>query len=172
MRKAGRRSSAPGSLNVTRKEAWLFCRTSFGVRLCWELEEPKGPKPKGSIRKQKCFLCSPFYGRACRLAMSGDIKTSRVGRTLLESMRTRSSELTQNPTKGLEDYPLATRREPSALEGSVLEILCCGLKGRRAFLRILSTGGRGIRLCWAKSKPRGPKGPNTAKPQYMGTSLT
>ncbi|KAJ1475867.1 hypothetical protein T484DRAFT_3141887 [Baffinella frigidus] len=23
---------------------WLFCRTSSGVRLCWELEEPQGPK--------------------------------------------------------------------------------------------------------------------------------
>ena len=31
-------------MNVIRKEAWLFCRTSSGVRLCWELEEPKGPK--------------------------------------------------------------------------------------------------------------------------------
>jgi len=26
------------------KEAWLFCRTSSGVRLCWELAEPKGPE--------------------------------------------------------------------------------------------------------------------------------
>jgi len=26
------------ALNVIRKEAWLFCRTIFGVRLCWELE--------------------------------------------------------------------------------------------------------------------------------------
>ena len=23
------------------KEAWLFCRSNSGVRLCWELEEPK-----------------------------------------------------------------------------------------------------------------------------------
>ena len=38
------RSFAPGCLNVIRKEAWLFCRTSSGVRLCWELEEPKGPQ--------------------------------------------------------------------------------------------------------------------------------
>ena len=29
---------------MIRKEAWLSCRTSSGVRLCWELEEPKGPK--------------------------------------------------------------------------------------------------------------------------------
>jgi len=25
-------------------------------------------------RKHKCFLCSPFYGRACRWAMLGDLK--------------------------------------------------------------------------------------------------
>ena len=29
---------------MIRKEAWSFCRTISGVRLCWELEEPKGPK--------------------------------------------------------------------------------------------------------------------------------
>jgi len=29
---------------VIRKEAWTFYRTISGVRLCWELEEPKGPK--------------------------------------------------------------------------------------------------------------------------------
>ena len=28
-----------------------------------------------AIRKQKCFLCSPFYGRACRWAVLGEIKT-------------------------------------------------------------------------------------------------
>jgi len=31
-------------LFVIRKEAWPFYRTISGVRLCWELEEPKGPK--------------------------------------------------------------------------------------------------------------------------------
>ena len=44
--------------DVIRKDAWPFYRTSPGVRLCWELEEPKGPK-------------GPFYGRACRWAMLG-----------------------------------------------------------------------------------------------------
>jgi len=33
-----------GGLDVIRKEAWPFYRTISGVRLCWELEEPKGPK--------------------------------------------------------------------------------------------------------------------------------
>ena len=34
----------PGVPDVIRKEACPFYRTSSGVRLCWELEEPKGPK--------------------------------------------------------------------------------------------------------------------------------
>ena len=29
---------------MIRKEAWSFYRTISGVRLCWELKEPKGPK--------------------------------------------------------------------------------------------------------------------------------
>ena len=30
--------------DVIRKEPWPFYRTISGVRLCWELEQPKGPK--------------------------------------------------------------------------------------------------------------------------------
>ena len=33
-----------GGADVVRKEAWLFYRTNSSVRLCWGLEEPKGPK--------------------------------------------------------------------------------------------------------------------------------
>ena len=33
-----------------------------------------------AIRKHECFLCSPFYGRACRWAMLGEIKTLRTSR--------------------------------------------------------------------------------------------
>eukprot|EP00290_Baffinella_frigidus_P055210 CAMPEP_0180342664 /NCGR_PEP_ID=MMETSP0989-20121125/1867_1 /TAXON_ID=697907 /ORGANISM="non described non described, Strain CCMP2293" /LENGTH=35 /DNA_ID= /DNA_START= /DNA_END= /DNA_ORIENTATION= len=33
-----------GAPDVIRKEAWLSCRASSSVRLCWELEEPKGPE--------------------------------------------------------------------------------------------------------------------------------
>jgi hypothetical protein len=36
---------------------------------------------------------------------------------------------------------------------------CCAPKGSRALLRIPSTERRGVRLCWAHSKPKGPKGP-------------
>ena len=51
-----------GGLNVIRKDTWLFCRTSSGVRLCWQLEEPKGPEgvvlgmcrtPVGSVRLRR-----------------------------------------------------------------------------------------------------------------------
>ena len=31
-----------GGPDVIRKEAWPFYSTIFGVRLCWELEEPQG----------------------------------------------------------------------------------------------------------------------------------
>ena len=34
----------PEGPDVIRKEAWWFYRTISGVRLCWELEEPKGPR--------------------------------------------------------------------------------------------------------------------------------
>ena len=51
------------------------------------------------------------------------------------------------------------RRSPRAVctVELILEILCCDPKGHRASLRIPSTEGRGVRLCWALSKPRGLK---------------
>ena len=52
--------------------------------------------------------------------------------------------------------PLATRREPSALEGWILEVFCSDPKDRRAFLQILSTEGRGVRLCCEHADPQGP----------------
>ena len=44
--KSGARSATRGTggLDVIRKKAWPFYRTISGVRLCWELEEAKGPK--------------------------------------------------------------------------------------------------------------------------------
>ena len=40
------------------EEAWSFYRTIFGVRLCWELEEPKGPKG-GSFGDALSFQAHP-----------------------------------------------------------------------------------------------------------------
>ena len=59
------------------------------------------------------------------------------------------------PLKG---HPSGTHREPSALYCWILEILYCNPKGRRALLRIPSTEGRSVCLCWSKSKPNGTKG--------------
>ena len=68
----------------------------------------------------------------------------------------------------LEDHPLHTRCEPSALERWILEILRRDSKGIRGFLRILSTEGRGVRLRWAHSNPKGPIEEGSL---YRGTSL-
>ena len=58
----------------------------------------------------------------------------------------------------IKENPLAARCEPSALKGCILEILYCDPKGKGAFLHILFTEGRGVRSCWAVSKPKGPRG--------------
>ena len=50
-------------LDVIRKEALSFYRTISGVRLCWKLEEPKGPKglQQASHRMHACDnLCFGF----------------------------------------------------------------------------------------------------------------
>jgi len=47
----------------------------FEVAFAWELTEETIHLPLGAIRKQKCFICSPFYGTACRWAVLGELKT-------------------------------------------------------------------------------------------------
>ena len=47
----------PNHHDVIRKEAWPFYRTSSGVRLCWELEEPKGPKGSTETELGDAFRC-------------------------------------------------------------------------------------------------------------------
>ena len=50
------------------KVAWLFYRNSSSVRLCWELEEPKGPKgPSQSAHPEQGRICGqPRYVRGRR----------------------------------------------------------------------------------------------------------
>ena len=51
----------------------------------------------------------------------------------------------------VDQIPLATHHEPSALYCWILEILYCDPKGRRALLRVPSKVGRSACLCWAHS---------------------
>ena len=45
-------------LDVIRKGSWSFYRTISNVRLCWELEEPRGPKVKVAC---STWARNPFY---------------------------------------------------------------------------------------------------------------
>ena len=45
-----------GGPDVIRKEAWSFYRTISGVRLCWELEEPEGPKGGSAAEHQRIAI--------------------------------------------------------------------------------------------------------------------
>ena len=64
-----------GGLDVIQQEAWSLYRTISGVRLCWELEEPKGRKETWpfyrtssgvrlckDLKDLKGFSADPFYG--------------------------------------------------------------------------------------------------------------
>ena len=73
-------------------------------------------------------------------------------------MRCASMFGARRPTPGPRPKP----REPPALHCWILEILYCTPKGCRALLLIPSTEGRSVCLCWAKSKPKGPKRPRAA----------
>ena len=66
-----------GGADVIRKEAWPFYRTISGVRLCWELEEPKGPKR----RSREQDLLNAFAERIFIERMTSDrkCKASREG---------------------------------------------------------------------------------------------
>ena len=52
-----------GGADVIRKEAWPFYRTISGVRLCWELENPKGPKGHRSAPDQLFYTVG--YTNCC-----------------------------------------------------------------------------------------------------------
>ena len=61
-----------GGPDATRKEAWPFYRTISGVRLCWELEEPKGPKKGAPGPGPRCVL-QGAHGRV--LLTRGGVQT-------------------------------------------------------------------------------------------------
>ena len=56
---AEHQKSRTGGPDVIRKEAWCFYRTISGVRLCWELEEAKGPKERAPARTRHTRATRP-----------------------------------------------------------------------------------------------------------------
>ena len=52
---------------MIRKEAWPFHRTISGVRICWGLEEPKGPK--GPLCNTKDSAVLWVYNKLPRMAL-------------------------------------------------------------------------------------------------------
>ena len=74
-----------GGPNVIRKEAWAFYRTILSVRLCWELEEPRGTQGQnphvasqtgwGGTLQRLCMQ-NAVWGQALGAALGG--KESRI----------------------------------------------------------------------------------------------
>jgi len=70
---------------VIRKEAWLFYRTMSCVRLCWELEEPKGPKGRACRPSRLShFILAHLNRNSCDAPYMGTslIRTAHPRRTL------------------------------------------------------------------------------------------
>ena len=105
---------------MIRKEAWSFYRTISGVRLSWKLERPKGPEGP------KCFLCSPFYGKACRWAKLGELKPKGPKRELTSGtdpgldLRTSKTGDHFTPQEGIKKR--ATHKKIVHLRRNVFEI--------------------------------------------------
>ena len=74
----GRVSCRKPQLDVIRKEAWPFYRTSSGVRLCWELENPKGPKGASSSSARASDPPIPGSAAGCSLRVCVSVLGSRV----------------------------------------------------------------------------------------------
>ena len=125
------------------------------------LHEPLHGELK-AIRKKKCFLCSPFHGRACRWAMLGELKPKGPkgpkGRRTGVSLGYVGRNYNVKDLKGFTAGPVYGRAKCLPMlgafkgpKGLILEILGCDPKGHKALLRAPSTEGRGVRLCWAHS---------------------
>ena len=64
-----------------RKEAWSFYRIISDVRLCWELEEPKGPRgPVRPVRMNPTHQPQSLNGK-CETAVSILLATTTINTT-------------------------------------------------------------------------------------------
>jgi hypothetical protein len=85
---------------VIRKEAWPFYRTTSGVRLCWELEEPEVPKGPsvqcsgGSLHRIFLTLfvpqpsalaplscCARLFPPTCQIFLEHNLRNWQTGQT-------------------------------------------------------------------------------------------
>ena len=78
-----------GGPDVIRKEAWSFHRKKSGVRLCWELPEPKGPKGQVHVCKShpRCSLFAQDSGPVNSVPSPGEALRHAPEDTLAFEMR-------------------------------------------------------------------------------------
>jgi len=89
--------------DVIRKEAWSFYRTISGVRLCWELEEPKGPN--GS---------EAFINTSMAVVQARNLLHPHRGYSLLARGSYSTPSRSWVPTYALQGY-LAHKKPPNPL---------------------------------------------------------
>ena len=149
---------------MIRKEAWPFYRTTSGVRLCWELEEPKGPKkaPFKAPVSPSTLLTSVHWGKPLHVfGLTSEV--SVVGAHMSLTMGYHYGPLAdllvlvcvRHEPPGPSSHPF----EDYPLSGSAA-ILCTGgpdviRKKAWSFYKTSS----GVRLCWELEEPKGPKAP-------------
>ena len=85
--------------DVIRKEAWSFDRAISGVRLCWELEEPEGPKA----------LANP-----CRLALRRRATTPMGSRPPSLSPSAKTAPFALKRCLSTDDAPVTFQRTASS----------------------------------------------------------
>ena len=107
---------------------------------------PRNVSGKADLRGEARSQISVYCCRTCsRDRQSRPLCASGLG-GLARCFRASCTCFGDTSYAPFENHPSDARREPSALEGRLLEILYCDPKASRAFLRILSTEGRVVRL--------------------------
>jgi len=108
----------------------------------------------------------PLYGTASGVSLCWELEQPEGH--VLDTPSSSASSF----TRGLSPEPA---RYTVTSQYWILEILYCNLNGRMALLRVPSTVGRSVCLCWEHSIPKGPKVPEAlprSPPLASPTSLT
>ena len=108
-----------GGPDVIRKEAWRFYRTSSGVRLCWELKEPKGPQASGAnVCRVLRLQSSRRFSERCLNTLAG----GWVGRRVSKSRTARAKPVLRLTTRNCRLLNLLKTRESGRSR-------CCSERG-------------------------------------------